>query len=319
MSFQISRPVSYWNDFIHWSIVCWGLWRQELTACLQSAFGLARELRIVSKARMATSMCVCASVHPRRQELNAEGGKRPVHPWEGGEERGISDCLVLMCRVKTAAQVWTPAAILQPGADAGGLSCKDGFLGNKLTEARQSLCITFRYAIVMHSVSSSLLSACWGAPISTDREWEGPGNGPIKGISASACFGFLSLLGKCSSFSLSIRVIFFFFLLLQGWPLSSLPRTAPAWKERPNVLQAIWGGWLAPVSPWFRGAGNGVRCCWGLVDLLPWLTQACLSILAHLHGPEPGGHPWPLWWDWPAFSSLPLALMAEEDLRVLFF
>lgn len=88
---------------------------------------------------------------------------------------------------------------------------KDGFLGNKHTEARQSLCITFRYAIVTHSVSFSLLSACWGAPISTDREWEGPGNRPIKGISASACFGFLSLLGKCSSFSLSIRVIFFFF------------------------------------------------------------------------------------------------------------
>lgn len=115
---------------------------------------------------------------------------------------------------------------------------KDGFLGNKHTEARQSLCITFRYAIVTYSVSFSLLSACWGAPISTDREWEGPGNRPIKGISASACFGFLSLFGKCSSFSLSIRVIFFF-LLLQGWPLSSLPRTAPARKERPNVLQAI--------------------------------------------------------------------------------
>uniref|UniRef100_A0A4W2CTS5 Calpain 8 n=1 Tax=Bos indicus x Bos taurus TaxID=30522 RepID=A0A4W2CTS5_BOBOX len=58
---------------------------------------------------------------------------------------------------------------------------KDGFLGNKHTEARQSLCITFRYAIVTYSVSFSLLSACWGAPISTDREWEGPGNRPIKG------------------------------------------------------------------------------------------------------------------------------------------
>lgn len=117
-------------------------------------------------------------------------------------------------------------------------SNQNRFLGSKHTAARQSLCVTFRYAIVTQSVSFSLLSACWGAPVSIDREWEGPSNWPIKGISASACFGFLSLLGKCSSFSLSIWVIFFF-LLLQGWPLSSLPRMAPAWKERPNVLQAI--------------------------------------------------------------------------------
>ena len=52
---------------------------------------------------MAISMCVWVSVHPRRQELKAEDWKRPVHLWEGGEERGISDSLVLMCGVKTAA------------------------------------------------------------------------------------------------------------------------------------------------------------------------------------------------------------------------
>ena len=102
---------------------------------------------------------------------------------------------------------------------------KDGFLGNEHTGARQSLCVTFRYAVITPSVSSLLLSACWGAQISTDREWEGTGHRPMKGISASACFGFLSLLGKCSSL-ISLFGWFFFFLLLQGWPLSSLPRTA---------------------------------------------------------------------------------------------
>lgn len=180
---------------------------------------------------------------------------------------------------------------------------KDGFLGNKHTEARQSLCITFRYAIVRYSVSFSLLSACWGAPISTDREWEGPGNRPIKGISASACFGFLSLFGKCSSFSLSIRVIFFFFASSGLAPLQP-PQDGACTEGKakcpPGYLRRVAGPCVSLVSwswKWCAVCGLCCWCCWGLVDLLPWLTQACLSMLAHLHGPEPGGHPWPLWWD----------------------
>ena len=181
---------------------------------------------------------------------------------------------------------------------------KDGFLGNKHTEARQSLCITFRYAIVTHSVSFSLLSACWGAPISTDREWEGPGNRPIKGISASACFGFLSLLGKCSSFSLSIRVIFFFFFASSGLAPLQPPQDGACTEGKakcpPGYLRRVAGPCVSLVSwswKWCAVCGLCRWCCWGLVDLLPWLTQACLSMLAHLHGPEPGSHPWPLWWD----------------------
>ena len=107
----------------------------------------------------------------------------------------------------------------------------------------------------------------------------------MKGISASACFGFLSLLGKCSSFSLSIRVIFFF-LLLQGWPLSSLPRT-------------VLHGRKGQMSSRLFEEGGWPLCLAGLVEL--GMVCGVWSVLLMLLGPsgpsslaDPGlPPPWP--------------------------
>ena len=121
-------------------------------------------------------------------------------------------------------------------------------------------------------------------------------------------------------------------MLLQGWPLSGLPRTVSARKERLNVPQPMGEEWLALGCPllssgshWSPGTsvwcGLFCWCCQGPVDL-PWLTEARLSALSRLRpGPEPrgrhglcGGIDLPS----PPCPQLSHYLTAEGDLGTLF-